>query len=159
MIIAWTGHRPDLFRDPQAARSAVDSAAREFVDKAAVQFRVGGQRGVDTWAALSAIKLLIPFTVILPAPIAAFTADWAADDVAVLEGILQRAQAVRSVAGYSERNRQLVAGADLLVAVWTSVAGGGTAETLDFARQAGIPIHEVVLEAAPDAESAKGRGR
>ena len=159
MIVGWTGHRPDLFRDPLGARAAVDSAAREFARKAAVQFRVGGQRGVDTWAALSAIELTIPFAVILPAPVAAFTADWSFDDVAVFEETLEHAQNVRIVDGYSERNQQLVSGAELLVAVWTRIAGGGTAETVDLARQAGIAIHEIVQEAAPGAEFSSGRGR
>jgi hypothetical protein len=61
-------------------------------------------------------------------------------------------------AGFTDRNQQVVAAADLLVAVWTGALGGGTAETIGFAQALGRPVREILLEPAPDAGSAGGRG-
>jgi hypothetical protein len=165
MIVAWTGHRPDLFRDPAVAWAEVDSAARALVNHEAVtQFLVGGQRGVDTWAALSAIALGVPFSLILPLPLPTFTLDWSdTNDRKALDRIASRAIEVRVASGdpdqaFTERNRLLATSADLLVAVWTGIEGGGTAETIAFARRANTPVREVVLEPSPTALSARGRG-
>jgi hypothetical protein len=76
----------------------------------------------------------------------------------VLYATLARAEDVQVAGTFSERNRRLATGADLLVAVWTGMGGGGTAETLALAGQAGTPIREVRLAPAPGADSARGRG-
>jgi hypothetical protein len=158
MRVAWTGHRPDLFADSAAAREAVEFAARELVERGAVGFLVGGQRGVDTWAGLAGANAGVPLTVILPLPEDEFTAGWSASDRAVLDGILAAATEVQAAGSYSERNWRIATGADLLIAVWTRTGGGGTAETIDFARTAGRPVREIVLAAAPGSASAVGRG-
>jgi len=158
MLVAWTGHRPELFRDPVAARDAVGSVARELAHRADLRFLVGGQRGVDTWAALSAIHSGIPFSLVLPFDADTFTLDWPEADRAVLLQTMTRAETVRVAGGYTERNQILASAADLLVAVWTRTAGGGTAETVHLARQAGTPIREVILPPSPAARTAHGRG-
>jgi hypothetical protein len=157
VIIAWTGHRPDIFADPAAAQATVTALAREL-QPTARRFLVGGQRGVDTWAAQAAATLSIPFTLILPREPAVFCADWSAADRDTFARVLDQATAVQVAGTFSDRNRRLAASANLLVAVWTGTQGGGTAETLAFARQAGTPVREVRLAAAPDAGSARGRG-
>ncbi|MBV9327878.1 MAG: hypothetical protein JO352_29540 [Chloroflexi bacterium] len=157
MIVGWTGHRPDLFRDPALARARVESAARELSEQA-TRFLVGGQRGVDTWAALTAIACGVGFDLVLPCELEIFTRDWAASDRVVLVESLRHAAAVRVAAGYSERNQILARQSDLLVAVWTRTAGGGTAETIDLARQAGTAVREIILEPSDTAASAHGRG-
>src|SRR5712691_11425018 len=120
-IVAFTGHRPDIFREPEAARDAVNTIAQNLVvhDKAD-HFLVGGQRGVDTWAALPAINLGVPFTLILPLDVAQFTSDWLAADRALLDSLATQATEVRIIARatdpaamYTERNRQLAEQADL----------------------------------------------
>jgi hypothetical protein len=158
MIVAWTGHRPDLFRDPAAAREAVMSGAREVVARGAVGFRVGGQRGVDTWAAQAALALGVPFHLILPFEVPEFARDWPEPDRSVLTRLLPRAESLEIAGGYTRRNRALVTGAHLLVAVWTRTVGGGTDQTIDLARQAGVPVHEILLEPCPSAAGAIGRG-
>jgi hypothetical protein len=163
-IVAWTGHRPDLFLDPAAARAAVETTAQDLVThEQAERFLVGGQRGVDTWAAQAALALGVPFTVVLPLELAEFTRDWSADDRQLLEEILTKADEVRVVGGepaaaYTERNRQLACQADLLVAVWTTLGGGGTAETIALARAVGTAVREIVLPIAQIAHSPHGRG-
>ena len=159
MIVGWTGHRPDLFRDPLAAAASVDAAARDLIACEQVDaFLVGGQRGVDTWAALAAMALGVPFTLILPVDVSQFTSGWTPHERALLEQTLAAARNVRVAGGYTERNRQIATGADLLIAVWTRVGHGGTAETVALARAAGTPVREILLDAAPTAGSAQGRG-
>ncbi len=164
MIVAWTGHRPDLFDEPFAAEAAVNAVAHDLArTHPELHFVVGGQRGVDTWAARAAIALWTPLTLILPCEPAEFARDWADEDRNALETILARAADVRVVGGhpqqaFTERNRLLVADANLLVAVWTGVTGGGTAETIAFACANGTPLREVLLTPAPGADLARGRG-
>ena len=165
-IVGWTGHRPDIFRDPDAARDVVQSTAQNLVSEERFEhFLVGGQRGVDTWAAQTAIALGVSFTLILPVEPALFTSDWSAADHATLVSVLARASDVRVVgqgddlaAAYTERNRQLATQADLLVAVWTQLACGGTAETIALARASGTSVRELVLPIAQIAHSVRGRG-
>jgi len=163
MIVGWTGHRPELFRDPGAARARVDDAARELLEKesegaARVLFFAGGQRGVDTWAALAAIALGVPFVLILPLVPATFAAGWTGEDRLILDQTMARAAEVRIAGGFTERNRQIATSVDLLVAVWAGVRGGGTAETIALAQAAGTPVREILLDPAPSAGAARGRG-
>jgi YspA SLOG family len=157
-IVAWTGHRPDLFRDPAAARQALCDVARELMAAGTERFLVGGQRGVDTWAAETAMAHAVPFELILPFPPDEFARDWLEADRSLLHQTLAHAADVRVAGGYSARNRQLAVRGQLLVAVWTRTAGGGTAETIDIARQAGTPVREVLLDPSPAAANASGRG-
>lgn len=157
-FVAWTGHRPDLFHEPERARHAVERVARELVEADASQFLVGGQRGVDTWAARAAIALAIPFRLLLPLPMDEFARDWAATDRRMLDDILERAVEVRIAGGYRQRNELLAHDADVLVAVWTGTRGGGTAETIGLARAVGTPVYEILLKPSADAASATGRG-
>jgi hypothetical protein len=158
MIVAWTGHRPELFLHPNDAQARLTTESLRLQREGADRFLVGGQRGVDTWAADAAIAQAIPFVVVLPLTLDEFTRDWTSPERVHLEQTLARANELRIAGGYSERNRQLATSADLVVAVWTRTRGGGTAQTIDFARTAGTPIRELVLEAAPNAGSAQGRG-
>jgi hypothetical protein len=59
---------------------------------------------------------------------------------------------------YEAANAVLLERADRLVAVWTGIGGGGTAETIALARAAGTPVREIVLDAADAAGWAQGRG-
>lgn len=158
MIVAWTGHRPDLFRDPAAAEAAVDSATRELAKSGATAFVVGGQRGVNTWAAQAAIRYAVPFRLVLPFDALEFSRDWLEADRSVLKDLLLQAAAVRIAGGYTRRNRVVATSAQLLVAVWTGTSGGGTAETIELARQVGTPVREIVLPIGPMASFAVGRG-
>ena len=164
MIVAWTGHKPELFADPQAAVTAVASTAHGLVAQGTVDsFLVGGQRGVDTYAALAAIALDVPFTLVLPQDVPYFARGWTPADRATLERTVAAAAEVRIIGGswdaaFTERNRILATTATLLVAVWTGTRGGGTAETIDLARAAGTPFREVLLAAAPESDALDGRG-
>jgi hypothetical protein len=157
-IVGWTGHRPDIFRDAELARRTVERAAREVVEAGAEQFLVGGQRGVDTWAALTAIAAGVTFRLILPLPPDEFTHDWEDADRELLLRIIPHAFELHVAGGYAERNQRLALGPGLLVAVWTGIAGGGTADTIEQARLGGTPIREILLEPSATASEAEGRG-
>jgi hypothetical protein len=158
MNVAWTGHRPDLFAEPPAAERRVQVIAAEL--RAAygpgLRFHCGGQRGVDTWAAAAAERLGIALCVYLPLPIQRFTADWTTADRARLEQTWAIA-AERTVvdpsgdqgaAAYRRRNGLLAEHGDFLVAVWTGLEGGGTAETIAATRRLGRPVREYLLVGA-----------
>jgi hypothetical protein len=157
-VVAWTGHRPDIFRDAELARQTVELAAREVIAGGAEQFLLGGQRGVDTWAALSAISQGVTFRLILPLPPDEFTRDWEHADRDLLLQIIPHAFELHVAGGYAERNLRLALDADLLVAVWTGITGGGTADTIEQARLGGTPIREILLEPSATASEAVGRG-
>ena len=164
-IVAWTGHRPDLFADPGQARRTVLAEAKRVRDELTgpLRFRVGGQRGVDMWAALAGQDLRIPYDMVLPLPVEEFTAGWSADEKATFEFVAHGAAITEIVGGvedeaYQERNRRLVTGAGLVVAVWTNTQGGGTAETVLFGQLLGVPVREVLLPRSTETVSPRGRG-
>jgi hypothetical protein len=150
--VAWTGHRPEFFADPAVVERRVRELAAGYLaaHEDGLAFHCGGQRGVDSWAAAAAEGLGIPLHLYLPLPLAAFTADWPPVDVARLEGFW--ALAVERVvvdpdgrlgaAAYSRRNRLLAERGEVLVAVWTGLGGGGTAETIAAARALGRRVEE-----------------
>jgi hypothetical protein len=159
MIVAWTGHRPDLFRECGRVQATVSDTLRALVHAGDIeQFLVGGQRGVDTWAAQAAIEAGAPFTLGLPCDVPEFTADWPPADRQLLEQHAALASAVHIADGYTARNRWLAASANLLIAVWTGRAGGGTAETVAFARELGTPIRDIRVAGAATAGPVTGRG-
>ncbi len=155
MLIAWSGHRPDVFRDPGSAERSVK---RLVSAKAAsgIEFISGGQRGVDQWAAQAAIDAGVPFRLVLPVTSARFTRDWSPSDRAMLDELLAQAASAETIdpadelgpLAYDLRNELILRRADALVVVWTGVRQGGTFETICAARAKGIPIEEVLLDEA-----------
>jgi hypothetical protein len=150
--VAWTGHRPEFFAEPAAVERHIRELAAAYQADLGTRlaFHCGGQRGVDTWAAAAAEILGIALHLYLPLPIARFAADWPPLDVATVERHWASA-AERTVAdpdgtlgeeAYSRRNRLLAERGDVLVAVWTGLGGGGTAETIALARALGRPVEE-----------------
>ncbi|MBI2321631.1 MAG: DUF1273 family protein [Chloroflexi bacterium] len=168
MRVGWTGHRPHYFRAPAEAAAAVQRAAEELRREVArpLVFITGGQRGVDLWAAEAAMQLGVPYHVYLPLPLAQFAADWDAADRAALERVWAAAAERRVLdergdfgpGAYTLRNQAIAEECDLLVAVWTGRTGGGTHETVSFARALSKPIREVLLPAADVPSDPAARG-
>ena len=168
MNVAWTGHRPEYFADPAAvaAEVAALAAALRAEYGAALAFHCGGQRGVDTWAAACAERLGLPLHLYLPLPFARFTADWDPAEVPALERswayarerVVVDPDGTLGAAAYSRRNWLLAERGELLVAVWTGLGGGGTAETIQAARQLGRPVREHRFAASGRLPQAGERG-
>jgi hypothetical protein len=155
--IAWTGHRPEVFRDHAQARARVDTLAWAAVARwPAAEFVCGGQRGVDQWAAAAGLAAGRPVHLVLPSPPSRFTVGWPDADRASLERLLERAAslAVLDATGtygplaYDWRNEALVRGADRLIAVWTGLRRGGTFYTLCAAAVGGVVVEAEILPAA-----------
>lgn len=155
MRVAWAGHRPELFAQPDEARRTVeletDRLAAEFGGEK-LSIYSGGQRGVDLWAASIARRHDLPLDLLLPAPLPLFCADWPPDDAAELATAADYARTVSVFgsdaadrAGYDARNQALAAECDLLVVVWTGLQRGGTHFTLSQARTLGKQIREIRL--------------
>jgi hypothetical protein len=165
MIVGWTGHRPELFRDATAARQLLEERAALLLGESAeLEFVVGGQRGVDHWAAQFAVREAIPFALILPIAVPSFARSWLTDDLAVLEWLMSRAQSVEIVdqhahlgaLAFDRRNELIAQRCNLLQVVWTGLRQGGTFYTVCAAQQRRVPIDLVELERS--SASISGRG-
>ena len=125
---------------------------------AGAQIICGGQRGVDQWAAQAAAHMGVPFHLVLPRAVAAFTTAWSTTDREALTELMGRAATVEVVdlndelgqLAYDLRNERVVRQADRLVVVWTCIRRGGTFHTICAARAKGLPIEEVRLDARPE---------
>jgi len=153
VIVGWTGHRPDVFRDPSEARDRVEQLALGAYGHTDVRFVCGGQRGVDLWAADIAQRLGIPFELVLPVPPSSFSSEWDDQERAHLLAHVSRAERVtvldprgeRGLLAYDRRNEEIAYRSELLIAVWTGMRRGGTFYTLCAARRRGIPTRSVLL--------------
>jgi hypothetical protein len=131
-----------------------------------VEFRCGGQRGVDLWATDAGLALGARVSLILPLRVDRFTAEWPEADRGHLLEACNRAASVRiiepggftSALAFDLRNERLVEHADLLVAVWTGIRRGGTFYTMCAARVRRVSAHEVILAPSSAADQPRGRG-
>lgn len=168
MRVGWTGHRPSYFLSPADAEATVHRVADELrrAHGASVTFVTGGQQGVDLWAAAAAQRLGVRFEVLLPWPLGLFAAGWSESARQDLErawaGAAERQVLDPSRAmgpgAYTLRNQAIAERCDLLVAVWTGRTGGGTHETVSFARALGKPVQEVLLPGADIPSEPADRG-
>ncbi|HEY7064817.1 MAG TPA: hypothetical protein VII06_25310 [Chloroflexota bacterium] len=150
--VAWTGHRPEFFAAPTGVAAAVHEIAATLKGRygEGLVFLCGGQRGVDTWAAAAAQLLGIRVHLYLPLPVARFAADWQPADRAALEQswahaaerIVVDPDGALGAEAYTRRNRLLAECCDVLIAMWTGLGGGGTAETIAFACGFGRAVEE-----------------
>jgi uncharacterized phage-like protein YoqJ len=152
--VAWSGHRAELFAEPEQAHALIErESARLVREHARLVILSGGQRGVDLWAAAAARRLGLELHLLLPVPAASFVADWEPTDAAAFYELMRAAGSVRSFgstaegdAGYERRNQALAEECELLIVVWTGQGGGGTEQTLGEARRLGRQILEHRLE-------------
>jgi len=165
VLIAWTGHRPDIFRNPVTARRAVRRlTASVLAVHSDPVFICGGQRGVDIWSAEEALENGIPLHIILPCPPELFAAAWKKREQSQLNRVIRNATSCDVVDGdgaqgplaYDLRNERMVSQADRLIAVWTELRLGGTFQTICAAEAEGVPTHLVALPRAAGPRFGRG---
>lgn len=138
MIVAFTGIR-DL---AVASWPDVELAVLEAVGDGATELRFGGARGADTVALAVACSAHVLRCVIVPFQIKSQPRD----AVRVIEQCADEVHELNlppSKGAYIKRNRELVRGADLVVAFTDGRTGGGTAATIELAHRSGVPVRIV----------------
>ncbi len=148
-ICCFTGHRNISDREYLKMPEKLDNLIRELVENEGVtDFRAGGARGFDTFAALAVIRLRntypnVKLHLILPCK----SQDSRYSDLEkILYNVtLREADSIHYLQErYSRgvmfaRNRALVDGADICVAFMTRLHGG-TYQTVNYARKKGTRI-------------------
>jgi hypothetical protein len=120
----------------------------------------GGQRGVDTWAAVAWHDSGAPVHLVLPYEPRTFAAGWDSADRRRLESLLAAAQTVQIVdpmgslgpLAYDLRNERVAAMAGELFVIWTGAREGGTFYTVCAAVRRGLRIHERMFAPAANYE-------
>ena len=154
---AFTGHRPNKlpwrYDETDSGCVALRSVLAEQIgllaEAGATQFLSGMAEGVDTWAALSVLKLreknpAIKLHCILPCTSQA--EKWSASSRDRYRSILELADSIVYVSRDShkncmlDRNRFLVNHADCVLAVYNGERRGGTAATVRYAQKLGREI-------------------
>jgi uncharacterized phage-like protein YoqJ len=167
-VVAFTGHRPTRLggygpgEDSPVARNVrtvLDHVVRRIIaaHPEGVTFLSGMAQGVDTWAAEIVIAQRTAgaqgVRLIAVVPFVGQERVWPraaqeryrailgqADEVAVLQRPGPEAPTSAQVTAWlHERNRCMVARADLVVAIFDG-SPGGTAEAVSYARRRGVPV-------------------
>ena len=148
--IAVTGHRPQSL--PRGAVRAIRTAIHELADlHPGATWLTGGAVGTDQIAAAVLLERGEHVELVLPFPPAIQGARWRSREVATHHDHLARAASIHIVsaaynpAAYRERNRRMVARADLLLACWDGRFGTGTAMTVRMAEAKRVPVVRVPM--------------
>lgn len=156
--VAFTGYRPAKLgyseSDPRCAalKQKIYDNIEVLIYSGATQFYSGMALGVDMWCAQAVLGLRrlrrdITLTAVIPCP--GQDEKWSAADKALYRDILSQCNDVVCVSRtYTkdcmfERNRRLVDGCDLLLAVYDGKSGG-TQYTVEYARKRGRKV--IVIE-------------
>lgn len=154
----FTGHRHfpwEESKDDSKLRTimaSLEHAIDEAIRKGAAHFICGNAVGVDTWAAQLVLKKkeLNPGIVLE----IALPFEGHNDYIPLCRAIQKKADIVHVVsrrpdkkAAFSERNKYMVDSSDMLIGVYNpSHRRGGTARTIEYARQQGLEVIEIVAE-------------
>ena len=133
IIVAFTGHRPEKiggYNTPNPTEQRIRQKIRRILSVINPQKCIVGMAlGVDTIAAEVCIEMGIPF--IAAVPFKGQEKLWGSEQQAHYHYLVSKASEVVIVCsgGYrpqhmQERNRYMVDGADILVAVWDGTTGG-----------------------------------
>lgn len=149
--VSFTGHRPEglpYFGEDDPAFLDMLSRLNEEIERlirdGADEFYTGMARGVDMWAAEAVLALKakypeIKLIAVKPCPFQC--KGWNMADKARYDGILAKCDKVMTISPeYSgqcmlKRDRALVELCDVLIAVYNGSRRGGTAYTVNYAKQ------------------------
>ncbi len=154
-VVGFSGHR--YLNDPDAAASAIRAALETLAREVPGEWI--GLSSVATGSdqlfvdQLQALKL--SWHAILPLPRAEFQKDFPADEWAIVETALARAEHLRIINdngtredAYLDCGLETVDGSDVLIAVWDGEPAhgkGGTADVVEYAMSIGKPV--LILDA------------
>jgi uncharacterized phage-like protein YoqJ len=149
--IAVTGHRPkDLFGYDRTHEGWgwLRATLRTLVDELAagrpVELLSGMAQGVDQ--EFADMGIMAGYPVAAYVPFDGQEAAWPAPAQALYRRLLRRCtrvlfiSSVRSVASFFRRNERMVEDSDIVIAVWTGKAEGGTAHCVQAALDARRPM-------------------
>ena len=146
----FTGHREIPVKDLPGILERTEQAVRQLIEQGVVFFGVGGAIGYDTEAAKLLFRLSATdypqIKVILVYPFEGFTSRWSDEQRAEYARLLPQYDKAVCVAqrasreAYLERDRHLVDSSGYCIAYCTRNSGG-TAYTVRYARQQGVPVY------------------
>ena len=161
MVCAFSGHRPERLpwgsdeADPRckALQFKLRQAVAELAGQGYDTFLCGMARGCDIYFfdAVQALRVQQPelkLIAVIPCP--SQPDAWPQQDRLRYASALSKCSAVQIVSDHFyngcmlERNRRMVDQADLLLTVWDGTHSG-TASTVRYARQHGVPIRALWL--------------
>ena len=148
--IAVTGHRPQHL--PPGAERYIRAAIHELADQyPGATWLTGGAIGTDQIATAVLLERHERVELVVPFPPALQSARWGSREQAVHLDHMSRAASISIVSlhydagAYRERNRLMVARADLLLACSNGQRGTGTAMTIRMAEAKQIPVIKVPM--------------
>ena len=161
--VAFTGHRPEKLpwgtneNSPEGTlfKFRLREALEYLIGRGYVNFLSGATRGFDTIAAEIVISLrdVYPWIkLIVVLPCADQAARGNADDRERWENIVHNSDHVETLAPVFDkscmfrRNRYLVDNADLVLAAYHKGSTGGTAMTVEYAREQGVKVRRLSFE-------------
>ena len=150
MTVCFTGHRDLGSEETQRQlRNALDTQIKHLIEKGATTFLAGGALGFDTMAAEAVLDARAQHPNIrleLLLPCQNQSARWNEAQIRRYNAILSRADNYTYISPFyfqgvmHKRNRALVDSSALCIAFLREGERGGTAYTVGYATQKGIPV-------------------
>ena len=145
----FTGHRPEkLIRSEIEIKAALREEIKQAIQDGLTVFITGMARGVDLWAAeivLDLRKRNQAIKLICAIPHEGFEARWSANWKHLYHHVLDNADLVRVITSgyhtgvYQVRNEWMVNRSARVIAVFNGQPSG-TKNTIDYAKNQGIPV-------------------
>lgn len=144
----FTGHRNIPANEYSKIQKLLESELIQLIHQGVRYFGAGGALGFDTMAAQTVLKLRGEFRhihLILVLPCIEQTKGWNVKNIKMYDQILSEADKVVYTSKHyyrgcmHKRNRYLVDNSDFCVC-YLAKSNGGTAYTVDYARQKGLQI-------------------
>ena len=148
----FTGHRPEKLNRPEREikLELKEKICRALEDDFNV-FISGMARGVDIWAAEIVLQFRedgVPVRLICACPYPGFEGNWSSSWQTRYTAILREADLVRFISPYYSsrcfqvRNEWMVNHSSKVIAVFNGQPSG-TKNTIEYAQQQGIPVHQI----------------
>ena len=155
----FTGHRNISISEKTMVKQQLLIELENLIEKGITYFGTGGALGFDTLAAQTVLSLKKEYPkikLILVLPCKEQTRGWQETDIKIYNHILNQADMVVYISQWyyrgcmHARNRHLVNYSDICICYLTAPTGG-TAYTVQYAKQKGLRIINVAVKENPNA--------